>query len=84
MSICQNCGENEATQRWVGEGGVLGLIHGAYEHWCEVCVLTAQIDHAEERAALLPELRARLASATTTASQSSPKPSDGPAGRVDG
>lgn len=38
----------------------MAMTHGFVQMWCEVCVLTKQIEHAEERAALLPELRARL------------------------
>lgn len=59
--ICDNCGKREGTIKWVGDGGVMDLVHGAYSMWCEVCTLKEQIKHAEERAAALPEMRARLA-----------------------
>jgi hypothetical protein len=57
MSACENCGERRGTVRW---GDALTLTHGFALLWCEVCALTAQIAHAEERAAALPELRDRL------------------------
>jgi hypothetical protein len=59
--ICDNCGEREGTQKWVGDGGAIALVHGSYSMWCKVCVLKEQIKHAEEWAAALPEMRARLA-----------------------
>jgi hypothetical protein len=58
--ICQNCNEKPATQTWVGEGGTFGLVHGQYQFWCELCCVKAQIKHAEEAAARLPELREKL------------------------
>jgi hypothetical protein len=60
MSKCENCGERPGTRKWLGEGGAVDLVHGFYSMWCEVCVLKEQIKHAEERAAALPEMRARL------------------------
>lgn len=57
VRLCDNCHEREGTMRW---GDALAMTHGFVQMWCEVCVLTKQIEHAEERAALLPELRARL------------------------
>lgn len=59
-NLCANCGEREGTQKWVANGGVMDLIHGFYEMWCEVCCLTKQIEFAEERAAEIPVMRARL------------------------
>lgn len=60
MSKCANCKERVGTIKWVGDSGALALSHGFYEMWCEVCALKEQIRYAEERAAALPELRARL------------------------
>lgn len=54
---CAHCGERPATERW---GDALALTHGGAQLWCKVCVLEAQIAHAEERAAALPELRKQL------------------------
>ncbi len=57
---CKNCGDREASVKWTGDGGVLALVHGAWQPWCSICVLKTQIEHAEERAAALPELRREL------------------------
>lgn len=59
MSKCAKCHEREGTQKF-GESGTM-IARGFYEMWCERCVLLTQIEHAEQRAAVLPELRARLA-----------------------
>lgn len=58
MSACANCKVNEGTLNW---GDALAFTHGFSQRWCEGCALDAQIAHAEERAALLPELREQLA-----------------------
>jgi hypothetical protein len=60
-ALCANCGKNPGTLDWVGDGGVLALTHGWVAKWCEPCCLKVQIKHAEERAAELPKMRARLA-----------------------
>jgi len=57
---CENCHKREATTKWLGNGSALDLVHGAYWMWCEICVVKEQIKYAEESAARLPELRARL------------------------
>lgn len=57
---CENCGEREATERWVGSGGTLALTHGMSEQWCEVCVLEKQLEHARERAEEIPKLEEKL------------------------
>jgi len=59
--ICANCHERPATTRWVGEGGSLALSHGFYSGWCNLCVAKKQLEHAEQRAALIPELKAEIA-----------------------
>lgn len=63
MPKCANCKEREGTKKW-GEGGTM-IARGYYSMWCEVCVLKKQIEHAEERAAALPDLQARLWSLLT-------------------
>ena len=60
MTACANCGEREGTVRW---GDALAMIHGGSVLWCEICAATAQLKHARERAALIPELETRLAAA---------------------
>lgn len=57
---CFNCGDRPGTVRW---GDSLAVTHGGVQWWCDVCALTVQIEHAEERAARLPELRQRLRAA---------------------
>lgn len=58
MSVCDNCGRFEGTVRWT-ESYVPA--HGVTERlFCEGCALRSQISHAEDRAAQLPSLRARL------------------------
>ena len=42
---CENCRAREATVLWVGDGGVLGWVHGAYECWCSICALEKQLAH---------------------------------------
>ena len=54
--MCQNCGAREATENWVCEGGTLAYMHGAYWRWCRLCVLRAQLAHAEVMAESIPEL----------------------------
>ena len=61
--LCRSCRRREATVNWVGDGGVMAYVHGAYQRWCNVCAVRAQIAHAEEAAASLPALRAELAAA---------------------
>lgn len=72
--ICANCQKRLGTIDWVGEGGTLAFSHGFYVKWCEVCALEEQIKHAEERAAILPELRAQLAEALELESRVSDAP----------
>jgi hypothetical protein len=57
---CQNCNERDATQTWVGEGGVMAWTHGMYQYWCELCCTQAQLKYAEEAAARIPELKEKL------------------------
>lgn len=60
-STCQNCHSRPATVNWTGEGGTMDFIHGQYQRWCELCALRAQLKHAQERAAAIPELERRIA-----------------------
>lgn len=57
---CQNCKQRPATENWTGGGGVMAFVHGIYQRWCEVCCVTAQLEHAQAQAAQVPELEARL------------------------
>jgi hypothetical protein len=60
---CQKCHKHKATNRWIGDGGMLAYSHGFWEWWCECCVIKAQLKYAEEAAAKLKDLKAKLAKA---------------------
>ncbi len=55
--LCAVCEKREATELI---GDIFVLNHGGGKWWCLPCLLRKQIEHAEARAAALPELRARL------------------------
>jgi hypothetical protein len=57
---CRNCGERPGTEKYSASGGALDFIHGSYQMWCRVCVLEAQLSHARERAAAIPDLERQL------------------------
>jgi hypothetical protein len=52
--LCAACGLNEATRIW-------GDPNRLHEWWCDRCVFSAQLEHARERAAAIPDLEAQLA-----------------------
>lgn len=60
-SPCENCHEREGWSTWIGDGSVLDLVHGFGAWWCELCIVTAQLKYARERASEIPTLEARLA-----------------------
>lgn len=55
--LCANCNKRKGTKAWVGHGDVVSFVHSV---WCEICVVDAQLRHAQERAAAIPELEAKL------------------------
>jgi hypothetical protein len=57
---CANCGERPGTEKWVGENGVMGLVHGMYSMWCRICCVRKQLEHAYEVAASIPGLEKEL------------------------
>lgn len=57
---CQNCGQRPGTEKWVGNGGVMDLVHGMYSMRCKICVLKAQLEHAYKTAAGIPDLEKEL------------------------
>lgn len=59
--ICQNCGQREGTENWVGEGGTMAFIHGMHQCWCKICCCEAQLEYARKLAATIPELEVKLA-----------------------
>ena len=59
---CENCGQRPAETVWIGEGGSLAFSRQYMQQlWCQRCALTAQLEHAREAAARIPELEASLA-----------------------
>ena len=50
----------QSTTKWVGEGGVMGSVHGMYQEWCENCCLEAQIKYAEKHKNDLKKLKEKL------------------------
>jgi protein-arginine kinase activator protein McsA len=52
--ICRWCKSRQATLHF---GDMLSFSHGGGKNCCELCATRMQLDHAEERAAELPELR---------------------------
>ena len=59
VALCQNCGQRPGTEAWCAEG-VIAAVHGLTSLWCKVCVLQAQLQHAREMVARIPELEAAL------------------------
>lgn len=61
--LCQKCSEREATETWVGDGGVIGWAHGMFQFWCKLCVVKEMLKHAVEVSEKIPyyqKLIARL------------------------
>lgn len=61
---CQKCGKRPGTMKW---GDLMAQTHGFAASWCAVCVYTAQLKHARERADAIPELERKLAKARADA-----------------
>lgn len=59
---CTRCIKRPATQWWVGDGGILGAVHGMITPYCDRCCIEEQLISAREQAARIPELEAKLAS----------------------
>lgn len=58
---CTNCYKHKANNiPWVGEGGMMGYVHGAYSYWCDCCVLKAQVKYARASARRLKGLEIKL------------------------
>lgn len=56
--LCANCKLHKATMIYTNS--TMDMVHGSYAFWCECCILKMQIQHAEERAKALPELKIKL------------------------
>jgi len=59
--LCQSCLQRPATMNWTGQGGTLAFVHGMFQRWCELCVVSAQVAYALKIQDGLPALKARLA-----------------------
>lgn len=57
--MCAQCCKRKASTWW-SDGGILGAVHGAYSPRCEMCCVEAQLEHAMEMAAGIPELETKL------------------------
>jgi hypothetical protein len=57
-TICVECKTRPAT-KWMSEGA-MAFVHGARSPWCELCLVRAQLKHAQERAAEIPALEAQV------------------------
>ncbi len=55
--VCDKCKERPATQAW---GDLMTVNHGGGEWRCDICALTEQLEFARQRAAVIPDLEARL------------------------
>lgn len=58
--MCETCKTRQAT-KWLTEGAI-AMVHGCATPICEICILTDWIAHAKERAAMIPEMEAKLKS----------------------
>jgi len=54
---CLWCKKRPATLHF---GDMLSFTHGGTENCCALCAAKQQLDHARERAALIPELEAEV------------------------
>ena len=59
-AVCANCNKHKGTQNWVGEGGMMEMVHGNYSIWCDCCALKAQIKYAEDAVDRLKELKKKI------------------------
>lgn len=58
--MCSVCGLRPGTEKWVGEYGMMGLVHGMYTMRCPICVLEEQIEVAKRQAAAIPMMESQL------------------------
>ncbi len=45
---------------WLGGEGVVAMMHSGGAQWCAVCIVTAQLEHARQRAKAIPDLERQL------------------------
>ena len=58
--VCQKCHKHKATLKWLRNITPLTLAQDE-EDWCECCCRKAQLEHAQNWAARIPELEEVLA-----------------------
>ncbi len=56
--LCASCRKRPGKLAW---GDTLAVTHGWTVKWCQICALTAQIEHAQDRAKRLPRMERKLA-----------------------
>lgn len=57
MTKCQFCEERAASLHF---GDMLSFTHGGGLNCCDLCCAEMQLEHAQERATLIPELQATV------------------------
>jgi hypothetical protein len=53
LNLCHKCGKRKGTQTW---GDMLAMTHGGGVPRCDICVYTAQLEHAVNRTRAIPRL----------------------------
>ena len=66
MSACSYCHERRATLHF---GDMLSFTHGGGLNCCALCCAEMQLKHARERAALIPELEAKVVALSAAAEE---------------
>ncbi len=59
-ALCASCHQRPGALAWSATG-IIGMTHVPIVMWCEVCVVTKQLEHARQQAARVEELEKRLA-----------------------
>ncbi len=71
---CDNCKRRESTTWW--SQSTMDFVHGFKSAWCKICCLEKQLEHAEERAAAIPEIKRELEELRVLDDDSTAEPSD--------
>ena len=58
--LCNKCKKRPATESWVGDGGMIGFVHGCFERWCKRCCIEEQLSHCKKAAKRIPALEKEL------------------------
>ena len=59
---CKNCKNRKATTLWIDDDQAfsLAMSHGCAQEWCELCILKVQLEHAENLAITIPDLKRKI------------------------